>query len=158
LWRAEEHLIDYRFERLSDLLVERATWDVSTPVRDIHETVVADAGYIWFRFWMLREETVVEKYFRDDGEAVGFFAPICLPFADSEYGLGTTDLTLAIWIDRDGQVTVLGERQFESDVAKGLISPKHADIAEERIRHMTLAIGQNLFPPAIIRNFELNLG
>lgn len=158
LWRAEEHLVDYRFERLSDLLVERAAWAETAPSRNIRETVVADAGYIWFRFWILREEAVVEKYFRDDGTALGIYAPVCLPFSDNDYGLSTTDLTLALWLDEEGQLTVLRERQFEAEVAGGLITPEQATAAEERIRKMTLDVGRRLFPPAIIRNFELNRG
>ena len=157
LWRDEAHLVDYRLERLRDILVERATWADSAPHRDIRETVVADAGYIWFRFWMLRDETVVEKYFRADGSAIGIYAPVCLPFSGSEYGLRTIELTLAVWIDEDGRVMVLRESQFESDVTDGLISPEQAIIAEERIRQMTMEISQKRYPPVIVRNFELNL-
>lgn len=157
LWRDEAHMVDYRLERLRDILVERATWSDSAPRREIRETVVADSGYIWFRFWMLRDETVVEKYFRDDGSAIGTYALVCLPFSGSEYGLRTTELTLAVWIDEDGRVMVLRESQFESDVTNGLISSEQAIIAEERIRKMTMEISQKLYPPAIVRNFELNL-
>jgi predicted RNA-binding protein associated with RNAse of E/G family len=158
VWRTDEYQIDYRIERLSDMLIERATWRRDVAVRRIGDTVIVAPGYIWFRFWLLRDERLVEKYFRDDGEGVGIYVPLCMPFFDSEHGLKTSDLVLALWLASDGQVTVLHEAEFENGIANGLISSAEASEAEDRIRAMTLETAQGLFPPAIIRNFELNLG
>lgn len=157
-WRKDEYRIDYRIERLSDMLIERATWRDDAPARQIGDFTVAAPGYIWFRFWLLRGEKVVEKYFKDDGQAVGMYVPICMPFFDNAHGLKTSTLILALWLARDGQVTVLNEAEFEGGAVSGAISPDEVIEAEERIRALTLETAQNLFPPAIIRNFALSLG
>ena len=154
-WRTDEHRTDYRVERLSDLLVERATWRESAPVRHICGTTVSAPGYIWFRFWLLRDGNVVEKYFDDEGRPVGMYAPVSMPFSAGEDGLGTIDLTLALWVANDGQVIVLNEDKFDHDVRNDFITPAQAAVAEDRIREMTLETARGQFPPPIIRNFEL---
>lgn len=156
-WRTDEHLTDYRIERLSGLLVERATWLDSAPQRNICGTLVSAPGYVWFRFWLLSDDKVVEKYFDDDGEAVGMYTPVSMSFSESGDGLSAIDLTLALWVDSDGQVIVLNEEKFDADVRQGYITPVEAAEAEERIREMTLETARRRFPPPIIRNFALNL-
>lgn len=156
-WRTVEYMTDYRIERLSDLLVERVTWNEDAPTKTIYDAVVAAPGYIWFRFWLLKTEHVVEKYFADDGHVVGIYAPVCLPFLGGEHGLKTSDLILGLWM-ADGNVVVLNEDEYDAAVASAVIAPEEAIEAELRIRAMTLATAQQTFPPAIIRNFELDLG
>ena len=157
-WRTVEYMIDYRVERLSNMLVERATWDEDAPVQVVSGTVVAAPGYIWFRFWVLKTEQIVQKYFDDGGEAVGIYAPICKPFLSGDQGLATADLTLGLWSTVDGHVMVLNEAEYEADVLSGLISQDEAKEAELRIREMTAATAKGQFPQAIIRNFEIDLG
>ncbi len=157
-WRAVEHMVDYRVERLSNMLVERATWDETAPTQMLRGTEVAATGYIWFRFWILQTEQIVQKYFDENGLMVGMYAPVCMPFATGGDGLMTADLTLGLWIMADGHVMVLNESEYEAAVQSGAITPEEAQEAEQRIREMTLATAKNEFPPAIIRNFELELG
>ncbi len=157
-WRAVEHMVDYRVERLSNMLVERATWDETAPTQVLCGAEVAGSGYIWFRFWILETEQIVQKYFDENGRMVGMFAPVCMPFATGGDGLRTNDLTLGLWIKADGHVMVLNEAEYDAAVQSGAITSDEAMEAEQRIREMTLATAKNAFPPAIIRNFELELG
>jgi predicted RNA-binding protein associated with RNAse of E/G family len=157
-WRTVEYMVDYRVERLSNMLVERATWNEDAPVQVVSDTVVAAPGYIWFRFWVLKAEQIVQKYFDDSGQEVGIYAPICKPFLDADHGLATADLILGLWNTVDGRVMVLNEAEYEAAVLSGLISADEAKEAELRIREMTAAAAKGQFPQAIIRNFELELG
>jgi len=157
-WRTVEYMIDYRAERLSNMLVERATWNEDALDQALSGTVVAAPGYIWFRFWVLETEQIVEKYFDDSGKVVGIYAPICKPFLAGENGLATADLLLGLWSTVDGHVMVLNEAEYEAGVLSGLISADEAKEAELRIREMTLATAKGQFPQAVIRNFELELG
>jgi predicted RNA-binding protein associated with RNAse of E/G family len=106
----------------------------------------------------LETEQIVQKYFDENGRMVGMFAPVCMPFATGGDGLRTNDLTLGLWIKADGHVMVLNEAEYDAAVQSGAITSDEAMEAEQRIREMTLATAKNAFPPAIIRNFELELG
>ena len=155
-WRSHPHLTDYRVERLSDMLVERATWgaDVAT---ELVETVIAKQDYIWFRFWLFEADQIVEKYFDEHGAPIGIYAPVGLPFRHEDHRYLASTLDLALWIVNDGQVLVLHEPEFDAAVASGAITDQDAEKAELRIRELTLATAKQLFPPAIIRNFALDL-
>ena len=157
-WRAVDHMVDYRVERLSEMLIERATWDDSAPSQVLCGTEIAAPGYVWFRFWVLKTEQLVQKYFDESGKVVGMYAPVSMPFVAGDDGLVATDLTLGLWILTDGHVMVLNEPEYEAAVRSGLITTDEAKEAEQRIREMTLATARGEFPPAIIRNFELELG
>ena len=154
-WRDAAHMTDYRVERLSDILVERATWVEGCPEITIVNDLVSAPGYIWFRFWLLEQEQIVEKYFYDKGVSVGMRVPVCMPFVTLQNDISALPLVLELWIAADEMVTVLSEQKFESMVQSGLISPVESEQGEFRIREMTLATAQKLFPPPIIRNFEL---
>lgn len=153
---------DYRAEWLTDVLVERATWgelDEPFPLDpELGNTVVAAPGHVWARFWFRREGWIVEKYFTARGEVIGFYSPICGPI---EYHSGrlVADLYgLALWITQAGRVTVLGEREFDRDVAAGVVTPVGREHAEFRIRELTTLTAQRRFPPAFVRNFDIVLG
>ena len=154
-WRSAAHMTDYRVERLSDILVERATWADDAPVLRTVDEIVAAPGYIWFRFWLFEQEQIVEKYFNSDGVSVGMRIPICMPFDGESAELSTLSLVLELWIAADEMVTVLNEEEFDTLVRNGRISPVESEQGEFRIREMTLATAQKQFPPPIIRNFEL---
>ena len=146
---------DYRSERFSDMFVERATWTEEAPVVQIGDVTVAAPGYIWFRFWLMDVDQVVEKYFSDDRQPVGIHVPICMPLEAYDRYIATTNLTLALWLDLDGRITVLNEPDFDVAVAQGELKTEQSEHAEFRIRDLMLGINQKLFPPVMVRRFIL---
>jgi hypothetical protein len=154
-WRDAAEMTDYRSERFTDMLVERATWTVDAPLQKIDETIVAGPDYIWFRFWLMGHQQVVDRYFSAERQAVGMLAPISGPFLVTERTITSVNLLLALWLQNDGRITVLNEAEFDVAVAAQIIAQEQAEYAEQRIRELTLDVSQNLFPPAMVRNFIL---
>ncbi len=154
-WQNVEQMTDYRSERFTDMLVERATWTQTAPTHTIDGIKVAAPDYIWFRFWLLGQQQIVEKYFDADRHLVGMYAPISTPFLPTEKTISSVSLALALWLQEDGRITVLNEAEFDAAIAAQVVSPVEATYAEHRIRELMLDIGQNLFPPAMVRNFIL---
>ena len=154
-WQANQLMDDYRSERFSDMFVERATWTEDAPTVHIGDATVVAPGYIWFRFWLMEVDQVVEKYFCADRQPVGIHVPICMPLEAHDDHIATADLTLALWLDLDGRITVLNEPDFDTAVAEGDLSEAESEHAEFRIRDLTLGINQKLFPPAMVRRFIL---
>jgi uncharacterized protein len=154
-WQAEPQFTDYRSEWLSEILIERALWTPDALVQRLGPVVIAAPNYVWLRFWLVSNDLLVEKYFDDTGQAVGYYAPICVSLQRKAGKLRMKLLTLAVWIEPDGRVTVLNEAEFDKLVSQGEVTPVEAEQAEQRIRELTTAIGQKRFPPAIVRNFEI---
>jgi predicted RNA-binding protein associated with RNAse of E/G family len=67
------------------------------------------------------------------------------------------DLLLNIWISPQGQVTVSNEAAFEAAVSSGQLTEEEARWAEEHVRRLTGAISQRRFPPAMVRNWQVDL-
>lgn len=161
-WQDEPLMRDYRTEWLTDVLVERATWAPMTsplPVDpDMGGVVIGAEGYVWARFWFRREGWVVEKYFSDQSAVIGFYAPVCGPIEYHSGKLAADLYGLGLWISDSGRVTVLGERDFDEDVADGRVTPVAREQAEFRIRELTTLTAQRRFPPAFVRNFDIIAG
>ena len=164
-WRKVAMMEDYRVERLSDILVERATWRAdaaasaapsAAPV-DICGQQVNQAGAVWFRFWLVLADRIVDKYFDADGAMLGMRVPICMPIESDGSHLRTVDLDLALWIGAEGQVTVINEDLFDEAAATGALTPQQVEYGEQAIRELTLAVAARKFPSALIRNFEMDL-
>ncbi|MEZ4674707.1 MAG: hypothetical protein R2932_10755 [Caldilineaceae bacterium] len=156
-WQRSNDLTDYRTETLSNIVVERAAWQLGVESRLLADTVVADAGYVWLRFWLLEEEVLVEKYYDAEAQPIGYYVPICMPLKRRGEQLEAYSLVLALWLQPDDRVTVLHEEQFELAVAQGDITPVEAEHAEFRIRELTAVLARKQFPPALVRNFEIDL-
>ncbi|HXF59971.1 MAG TPA: hypothetical protein VNK95_00055 [Caldilineaceae bacterium] len=158
-WQRWPEIDDYRAEWLTDVLVERATWRAGVGARKVSSElsgiIGAKAGYIWVRFWFRREDQVVEKYFTDKGQVIGYYLPVCMPLEQHGAHMRTEQLGLALWIDPEGRVTVLGEESFEAAAQKGTLTPVAQEQAEHRIRELTTATAQRRFPPAFARNFMI---
>ena len=149
--------IGYRFERLGEVFVERIIWaDLPAPRRRAG-VVVADTGYVWYRFWLLPEGQVVERYFASSGVPIGTLIDLCAPIAWNETGCSALDLLLEVWIDEGGRVTVHNEDRFEKAVVGGALSAVQAELAEAHLRGLTAAIARGRFPPPLVRNWQLDL-
>jgi uncharacterized protein len=147
----------YRFERLGEVFVERIIWAGLPAPRRLAGVVVADTGYVWYRFWLLREGQVVERYFTSSGVPIGTQIDLCAPIIWNEAGCSALDLLLDIWIDAGGRVTVHNEDRFEQAVVWGALSAAQADLAEAHLRGLTAAIARGRFPPPLVRNWQLDL-
>lgn len=156
-WQRNANLVDYRTEALTNVVVERATWQTLGEPMLITDTTIADRGYVWLRFWLLEDETVVEKYYDAQGQSIGYYVPIAMPLKRRGEQLETYSLLLALWLQPDDRVTVLYEEQFEAAVAAADITPVEAEHAEFRIRELTAILAKKQFPPALVRNFEIEL-
>ena len=154
-WQSDPLMDDYRSERFTDMFVERATWTEGASTVQIGDVTIAAPGYIWFRFWLLDVDQVVEKYFADDRQPVGIYVPTCMPLEARDDCIAEADLVRALWLDLDGRITVLHEGRFDSAVAEGELTSAESEHAELRIRDLTLGASQKLFPPAMVRRFIL---
>jgi hypothetical protein len=162
-WQTRPHMIDYRAEWPGDMLVERATWAADAPPQQLYAhgsdaVVIGGPGYIWFRFWLSDEEQLVERYFDQEGQAIGSYIPICMPLQREERVYRTEHLLLSLWIDTEERMTVLHEEEFDAAVEIGVITPVKAEHAELQIRSLTTAVAQKRFPPALVRNFTVQMG
>lgn len=162
-WQSHSLMTDYRAEWPGDMLVERATWipdapQQTLPIRGDSPVVIAGPNHVWFRFWLSDDEQVVERYFNANGKAIGTYVPICQPLQRTGQIYRTDNLLLSLWIGADDQVTVLYEQEFDGAVNGNRLSPVDIERAESRIRSLTLAVAQRRFPPALVRNFTINIG
>jgi hypothetical protein len=153
-WAGRPAAAGYRCGLVGDILVERVIWDESTAPARPGAGMAAAPGQIWFRFWLLREQQIVEKYFDAAGRHLGTQVDVCMPLVLEEESWFTHDLLLDIFIAPDGQVTVRNEAAFEAAVAAGTLSPEEQERAEQHVRVLTAAIAQGRFPPALVRNFQ----
>lgn len=160
-WKNNPAFEDYRSEWLTDVLVERATWNAQSAEQFVQELVadvkIAGPGYVWLRFWLKEDEQVVEKYFNADGEIIGFYAPICMPLRQEGSDLHAQTLALAIWYDAEGRLTILGEDNFEKAAKDNTLAPIEVEHAEHRIRELTLGVLNRNFPPGLVRNFSISV-
>lgn len=154
-WQHDPLLGDYRYEWLNDILVERATWAEEAPERKLGGVTIAAPGYIWFRFWMPAGDHILEKYFDQQGGAIGIYAHVGMALPQHGRSFSLVDLMLGLWISADAHVTVHNEASFDVAVQRGTISPVEAEHAEHQIREMTTAIAMRRYPPPMIRNFSI---
>jgi predicted RNA-binding protein associated with RNAse of E/G family len=161
-WRDAPGVADYVAYLVDDVLIERAIWDsaalaASTAPAGRAGRSVQGAGFIWYRFWVWRDDQVVERYYNQAGALLGTLIDLCTPFVVDEHGWRTHDLLLDIWIAPDGQVTLGNEAAFELAIADGSLPAEQAVAAERHVRRLTRAIAQQRFPPAMERNWQVDM-
>ncbi|MEI2689002.1 MAG: DUF402 domain-containing protein [Anaerolineae bacterium] len=155
-WQNLPGVIDYLAGLIDDVLIERAIWGASPDATD-NGRALAGRGHIWYRFWLWRDDQVVERYFDAQGLALGTQVDLCMPLQISEHEWTARDLLLDIWISPEGRVTVGNEAAFEDAVRHGQLTEEEARWAEEHVRRLTGAIAQRRFPPAMVRNWQVDL-
>jgi predicted RNA-binding protein associated with RNAse of E/G family len=155
-WQNLPGVADYLAGLIDDVLIERAIWG-GPPEAAGNGRAPAGRGHIWYRFWLWRDDQVVERYFDAQGQALGTQVDLCMPLQASGPQWTARDLLLDIWISPQGQVTVSNEAVFEAAVSGGQISPEEARWAEEHVRRLTGAIAQRRFPPPMVRNWQVDL-
>jgi predicted RNA-binding protein associated with RNAse of E/G family len=147
---------DYRFERLGEVFVERVIWGISAPPQRRGEVVVSGPGYVWFRFWLLAHDQVLERYYGEQGQLIGTQIDVCMPPTGDESGWRVRDLYLDIWVTPDGRVTLSGEASFDQAAQQGWLSQQEVEYAEEHVRRLTAGIAQGRFPPPIVRRWQVD--
>ncbi len=145
---------DYRAVWLSDVLIERATWEPGEP-QQIGSAVIADTGYVWVRFWLPEEEAVVTRFFDADLQPVGTLIDVTLPLLRREEGYETLSLYLNLWLGPDGQVVLRNEAEFEEAVGSGILTEASALWGEHHLRELTAKIARGQFPPPLVRHLRL---
>lgn len=156
-WQGESGVADYFAGLVDDVLIERVIWgDGCLPVERAGRQLTG-YGFIWYRFWVWRDDQLVERYYDRRGELLGTQIDVCAPMEIQERHWRTRDLALDIWIAPDGRVTVANEAAFDAAVAAGEISEEEATWAEAHVRRLTAAIAQGRFPPAMVRNWQVDI-
>ena len=156
-WRSLAGARHYLAGLLDDLLIERVIWGDGAETAAAGGSLPARPGQVWYRFWLWRDDQVVERYFDAAGQPLGTQIDVCMPIRVAEEGWAARDLLLDIWIAPDGRVTVRREAEFEAAAAAGLFSQDEITWAEEHVRRLTTAIAQRRFPPAMVRNWQVDL-
>jgi uncharacterized protein len=147
---------DYRSERVGEALIERLVWGHLAAPRTLAGVIIADTGYIWFRFWLPQYAQVVDRYYTAEGALVGTKIDVCMPLDCDERGCHTTDLLMDIWISADGRVTIYNEDAFEAAVRTRTLSDEQIAHAETHIRDLTGTIARGKFPPPLVRNWQVD--
>lgn len=156
-WQQWPDAANYVVGLIDDILIERLIWGHDAAQRLLGKQVVAAPGYVWYRFWLWRDEQVVEKYFDPQGQLIGTQIDVCAPLRASQDVWSALDLLLDIWITPDDRVTVRGEAAFERAVKDGALSAGEAEQAEQQVRRLTAAIAQGRFPPPLVRNWQVDM-
>lgn len=156
-WARWQAVRDYRSVYLGQVLVERLVWnhdpgDVRPKRREL-----AREGYVWFRFWLFDHGQVIERYYDSQGRLLGTHLDLCTPPKREGELWYATGLLLEIWIAPDGQVVVRNEPAFERAQRQGLLTAADAIQADRRCRELTAAIAKGRFPPALVRNWQVDL-
>lgn len=156
-WQKQPGVADYFAGLVDDVLIERVIWGEGwSPVQRAGRQL-AGYGFIWYRFWVWRDDQLVERYYDMSGMLLGTQIDVCTPMQIDEQHWQTQDLVLDIWIAPDGRVTVTNEAAFDDAVRDGVLSSDEADWAEAHVRRLTGAIAQGRFPPAMVRNWQVDI-
>jgi len=156
-WQDLPGVAHYLAGLIDDVLIERAIWGQPEGASTAGGRVQAAPGQIWYRFWLWRDDQVVERYFDGQGQPLGTQVDVCMPLHVDEHRWTARDLLLNIWISPQGRVTVGNEAAFDAAVQSGQINAEEAAWAEEHVRRLTGAIAQRRFPPAMVRNWQVDL-
>ncbi|MCB9130728.1 MAG: DUF402 domain-containing protein [Anaerolineales bacterium] len=156
-WQAQPGVADYFAGLVDDVLIERVIWGDGWDTLERTGRQLAGYGFIWYRFWVWRDDQLVERYYDRGGTLLGTQIDLCTPMEIEERQWRTHDLVLDIWIAPDGRVTVTNEAAFEAAVVQGELSREEADWAEAHVRRLTAAIAQGRFPPAMVRNWQVDI-
>ena len=145
-WETDRDTIEYNFVETRRMLIEKASFSSSG---------MGMSG-TRMRFWLTEANYVVEKYFGPDLAPVGWFMPVCEEVANVDRRLQACTLYLGMVANRTRKLVVTGERPLERAVAEQQLTRQVADRYQERLRQLRRDCLAGRFPPAIVRNFELD--
>ncbi len=109
---------------------------------------------VWFTFPGLWHD--IGRFHRADGTFTGIYANILTPVRISQPDLWhTTDLFLDVWIDPEGELTVLDRDHLDDALEKGWVSGETAGRAQAEVDHIKKAFNRGQWPPDIVEEWTL---
>jgi len=125
------------------------------PIR-IHGDVALEAGSdaVWFTFPGLWHD--IGRFHRADGAFTGIYANILTPPVIQPDGIWyTTDLFLDVWVDPEGELSVLDEDELREAEAKGWVTEQQALRAREEVVRISKDHEAGLWPPPVVDEWTL---
>lgn len=145
-WETDSDTIEYNCVETRRMLIEKSSFSSSS---------MGMSG-TRMRFWLTDANHVVEKYFGPDLVPVGWFMPVCEEITNVDRRLQACTLYLGMVANRTRKLVVTGERLLERAVVEQRLTRQAADRYQERLRQLRKDCLSGRFPPAIVRNFELD--
>ena len=112
------------------------------------------APAVWFTF--PDEPYDVGRFHNRAGEFTGIYANILTPVdfvSSTEWR--TTDLFVDVWLDRDGNLSVLDEDELEDAVRNGWIDRALADEARRSAYDLVTRHANGTWPPAVVYDWPI---
>lgn len=125
------------------------------PIR-IRDKVVLEEGSdaIWFTFPGLWHD--IGRFHRADGSFTGTYANILTPPVIRSDGIWhTTDLFLDVWVDLQGELTILDEDQLREALECGVVSPQEGERAEQEVEWIQEKHRKGGWPPPVVEEWTL---
>ena len=70
-WQEQPGVADYFAGLVDDVLIERVIWGDGWDTLERTGRQLAGYGFIWYRFWVWRDDQLVERYYDRDGTLLG---------------------------------------------------------------------------------------
>lgn len=126
------------------------------PVR-VHDRAVLEPGAdaVWFTFPDRWHD--IGRFHLADGTFTGLYANILTPpvFEDGGSVWHTTDLFLDLWLDPDGELSVLDREQLARAEREGWVDSRRAERARDEVRRIRNAHAASRWPPTVVEEWPL---
>ena len=112
------------------------------------------APAVWFTFPGLSYD--IGRFHTRAGEFTGLYANLLTPVefvSDTEWR--TTDLCVDVWIDADGNASVLDEDELEEAIMQGWIGADIGEAARRQAYALVDRFAQGTWPPAVVYDWPL---
>jgi predicted RNA-binding protein associated with RNAse of E/G family len=110
---------------------------------------------VWFIFPGAQHD--IGRFHSRTGEFTGYYSDIIEPAEiKSSNQVILTDLFLDVWVDRDGQASIVDADELDAAVEKGWISQTVADGAWAEANRLIALHEQGAWPPAVVNEWTLD--
>jgi predicted RNA-binding protein associated with RNAse of E/G family len=114
----------------------------------------AGSDAVWFTF--PGEWHDIGRFHRADGTFTGIYANVLTPpVIGPNHIWETTDLFLDVWIDGNGELSVLDEDQLTEAEEKGWVTPDAAERARLEVERIRAAHAEGRWPPPVVEEWTL---
>ncbi len=144
-WKGQAETIEYQCVDTRRMLMEKARYANAS----------LGLSGVRVRFWLKEYDRIVDKYFAPDLEPVGWFMPVCLGFGTRETQYQTRTGYLGMGVSQTRNIVVTGEARLKDALAQEMVTAEEADMCQTHLRSLRIECMSRRFPPAIVRNFEL---
>jgi predicted RNA-binding protein associated with RNAse of E/G family len=121
---------------------------------------VIESGYdvVWFLF--KSQPYDIGRFYRPDGTWTGYYIDILEPVQwqkDDPLSIAPlVDLALDLWLAPDGSYQVLDEDEYAAFVDHGDLTSAQARRARTALNQLITSLGDDSFPPMLVKNFCRN--